>query len=129
MSELKPCPCCNGKAERTEDVFILPTSKIVYCGACGLRTKSCATWEEAEFDWNRRAQPANEPLTLEELRGMDGEPVWVHRLEDNQGWWVAIKSTERDKVTTDYGGYFEFADYGKTWLAYRRPPERSENDG
>ena len=27
--------------------------------------------------------PPNEPLTLEELRGMDGEPVWV---EDVRHW-------------------------------------------
>ena len=25
---------------------------------------------------NRRAQPSNEPLTLEQLRGMRGEPLW-----------------------------------------------------
>ena len=133
MSELKPCPFCGGEAEilggpeNWTPTFYDPDSGggpiAVSCKTCACGLHFFDDYEEAITAWNRRAQPENKPLTLEELREMDGEPVWVHRLEDNQGWWVVIKSTERDKVTTDYGGYFEFADYGKTWLAYRRKPE------
>ncbi len=65
----------------------------------------------------------NAPLALEELRGMDREPVWIMRLDDKRGWWVIARLTLH-RLTTDYGGYFMLDDYGKTWLAYRRPPEQ-----
>ena len=68
------------------------------------------------------ADQQNDPLTLEELRGMDGEPVWIARLDDGKGWWAIARFTSH-RMTTDYGGYFELDDYGKTWLAYRRPLE------
>lgn len=32
--------------------------------------------------------PPNDPLTLEELRGMDGEPVWVNFAP--YGYWAVI---------------------------------------
>ena len=32
------------------------------------------------------ALPPNDPLTLEELRDMDGEPVWVERPGYGKGW-------------------------------------------
>ena len=83
-----------------------------------------------------REQPANEPLTLDELRGMDGEPVWCE--------YINLQGARRDRkwciCHTIYGdiqpmdGYAEGGTdtsaicYGKTWLAYRRKPERSEND-
>ena len=56
----------------------------------------------------------NEPLTLDELRKMDGEPVWL--VNQNGGRWVIMS-----------GAYLwdsrKNADYGKTWLAYRQKPE------
>ena len=56
----------------------------------------------------------NEPLTLEELRKIDGEPVWL--VNQNGGRWVIMS-----------GAYLwdsrKNADYGKTWLAYRQKPE------
>lgn len=66
----------------------------------------------------------NEPLTLEELRARDGKPVWIYRLEDGQGWWI-IARISNTKVSSDYGGWFGFDDYGKTWLAYDRPPKEA----
>ena len=55
-----------------------------------------------------------EPLTLDELRQMDGEPVWL--VNQNGGRWVIMS-----------GAYLcdsrKNADYGKTWLAYRQKPE------
>ena len=56
----------------------------------------------------------NEPLTLDELREMDGEPVWL--VNQNGGRWVIMS-----------GAYLwdsrKNADYGKTWLAYRNKKE------
>lgn len=69
------------------------------------------------------AQP-NEPLTVEELREVDETPVWVHRLEDNTGFWV-IARTRDGKLFTHYGGWFLLQMYEKTWMAYRRPPKEA----
>lgn len=80
------------------------------------------------------AEPPNAPLTLEELRGMDGEPVYI---VEHPGWghWELSECAE---------DYFDDRDedfYGMTmpptlpdpmgryglhvlgWLAYRRKPD------
>ena len=77
--------------------------------------------------------PPNEPLTIEQLREMDGEPVWCKWLlpEDRaieQGKWFIVISGDKAgleiKRPAEYGCHFcKIDDYGKTWLAYRRPPE------
>ncbi len=81
--------------------------------------------------------PPNEPLTIEQLREMDGEPVWCKWLlpEDRaieQGKWFIVISGDKAgleiKRPAEYGGHFcKIDDYGKTWLAYRRPPEGTED--
>ena len=58
----------------------------------------------------------NEPLTLDELRKMD-ETVWVCYPQPTFG--TNLLSEHMD--CTRYK--FSFADYGKTWLAYRQKPE------
>ena len=62
--------------------------------------------------------PPNEPLTLEQLREMDGEPVFV-KWTDNRilPRWYIVGCYEWNLMDFE-----EFEDYGK-WLAYRRPPE------
>ena len=81
--------------------------------------------------------PPNEPLTIEQLREMDGEPVWCKWLlpEDRaieQGKWFIVISGDKAgleiKRPAEYGCHFcKIDDYGKTWLAYRRPPEGTED--
>ena len=74
--------------------------------------------------------PPNEPLTLEELREMDGEPVWVsypNRIGEDR-WYVIEKSTEAGlHVECHPHFYLGWDTYGKFWLAYRRPPEGEED--
>lgn len=72
----------------------------------------------------------NEPLTLEQLREMDGEPVWVANPDALEyGRWGIVDGVyqaEDDQVLMlrgDYSCHY----YGKTWLAYRRPPEGEED--
>ena len=36
-------------------------------------------------------KPPNDPLTLEELREMDGEPVWVKRQEGYGSGWALVR--------------------------------------
>ena len=71
--------------------------------------------------------PPNEPLTIEQLREMDGKPVRIVRLEDNLGWWAIVR-LGNDRANTDYGAYFMLSDYGKTWLAYAYPPAHIDRE-
>ena len=55
-----------------------------------------------------------EPLTLDELRQMDGEPIWCVSLGANlsrgNGWYIGVNN-------------WCLNGYGKTWLAYRQKTE------
>lgn len=72
----------------------------------------------------------NEPLTLEELREMDGEPVWAEVLDGGASRYAFVDAgcelirffTTRRGVACECIGR-HFKTYGKTWLAYRRKPE------
>lgn len=74
----------------------------------------------------------NVPLTLEELREMDGEPVWIAPVKDRgkmpERWMLAADFLPENGIylfMPDSGmaqGY-KAINYSKTWLAYRRRPE------
>ena len=70
--------------------------------------------------------PPNEPLTLDELREMDGEPVWVTPL----GFWALViaKPGERVKLICN-DGEIVYADKEIELVGpvYRRPPEVEED--
>lgn len=87
----------------------------------------------------REAMDENPPLTLEQLREMDGEPVYCigdHEITVNgekghqlhaEGWGIVTGTDLRDQgfiVGTAYIYYLEH--YGKTWTAYRRKPEEEQ---
>ena len=61
------------------------------------------------------SQP-NEPMTLEQLREMDGEPVWVER----ENAWGIVEIQEGKPFI--FGTNFECG-YSPHWNIYRRPPE------
>ena len=65
----------------------------------------------------------NAPLTLEELRGMDGEPVWVDfpKCPEASGWMLI--SASRHCVYNGLLGDCDFENCGRNWLACRRRPE------
>lgn len=60
--------------------------------------------------------PPDEPLTLEQLREMDGEPVWV---EQQAAWGLVEVHKNRVYII---GLDFE-SGYSLHWNIYRRPPE------
>ena len=63
-----------------------------------------------------------EPLTLEALRKMDGEPVWVQSPGvPEYGRWAIVEGVGENCLFLHYD--FTCHDYGKTWLAYRQKPE------
>lgn len=71
----------------------------------------------------------NEPLTLDELREMDGEPVWVVCLTPELyydapvGWRILEKSIIGTFGVWKNNSCFTERDYGKTWMAYRQKTE------
>ena len=64
----------------------------------------------------------NEPLTLDELREMDGEPVWVQSPGvPEYGRWAIVEGVGENCLFLHDD--FTCHDYGKTWLAYRHKKE------
>ena len=74
--------------------------------------------------------PPNEPLTLEQLRKMDGEPVWIVDIGPHKwygpGWAIVDRDNCLVRTAKNWNPVF-FERYGERWLAYRRPPERQED--
>ena len=69
----------------------------------------------------------NEPLTLDELRKMDGEPVYCVEITGREEWMF-----RRDGGFADMYGEFTSDDfmvwdnYGKLWWCYRQKPEEDD---
>lgn len=66
------------------------------------------------------------PLTIEELREMHGEPVWLDGFE----WRVCYgTSTFRgsEYLETGSGSGIPLDDYGERWNAYRHKPKEEES--
>lgn len=72
----------------------------------------------------RAGTPPNDPLTLEELREMDGEPVWVTPMRGSGGFgvWMLV-DVEYELCRETHGEMAVFENCGKTWTAYRHKPE------
>ena len=67
-------------------------------------------------------QERNTPLTLDELRKMDGEPVWVQSPGiPEYGRWAIVEGVGENCLFLHDD--FTCHDYGKTWLAYRHKKE------
>ena len=70
--------------------------------------------------------PPNEPLPLEQLREMDGEPVWIVDVGPHKwygpGWAIVDRDNCLVRTAKNWNPVF-FESYGERWLAYRRPKE------
>lgn len=62
--------------------------------------------------------PPNEPMTLEQLREMDGEPVWFDTIKR----WGIVKVCQDGTFILTKSGEFEVG-YITRRKYYRRPPE------
>ena len=83
--------------------------------------------------------PQNDPLTIEELREMDGEPVYIISEFYHISEWNIPNGIGEIVIAYDVpcagmkevipsikfidGKELAVEKYGSTWLAYRRPPE------
>lgn len=71
----------------------------------------------------REAKEENQTLTLEELRGMDGEPVWVHNFYNGWDNCRVVERATSDAIFFTDGTARGISAYGDGWLAYRRRPK------
>ena len=78
---------------------------------------------QQELESKFRVFESNEPLTLDELRTMDGEPVWVQFLHNKIGYWYLIDCHNSEFIRFYRSGFFIIGEYSKNFLAYRRKPE------
>lgn len=108
--ELKPCPQKGMTAEEID----------AFNWAINQQYQSVAARKASALaNYIRRTEPENKALTLEQLKRMGGEPVWIENLKNPQTshWWVV---EELCHGTWD--------NYGKTWIAYARQPEAGEKE-
>ena len=138
MDKLRECPFCSGEANTT--VFRGITGFL--CDNCGgiISFRHKGEHGQAISAWNARAEQPNEPLTLDELKQIDGEPVWV-ALWNNKAYQNKCKleekfethcfirfATTHFEIRTPQGNRIDRykSDYGKSWLAYRQKPKEDD---
>lgn len=138
MKTGEPCPCC-GQAIPA----MLPVDKRLLASivAEGLAIQDAVRTVEHGVVEGQEAMtaltPPNEPLSLEQLREMDGEPVWVvydqDAIKTTPGFdpltlWALVEVTKNSIfLTNNLGGRTAYADdQDLEWAGitvYRRPPE------
>ncbi len=113
-----------------------PETGSLHCLGCGhehnCSIHGCAIIRAAVEEIERLTPPPGGPLTLEELREIDGEPVWIMPAKEGgriPARWMLVSdhSTEVDlylfQPNSGIAQGYTGKSYGKTWLAYRRKPE------
>ena len=68
----------------------------------------------------RAQQEPNAPLTPDELREMNGEPVYI--VDGDVAWWDIVSFSLQGWLYLAKGKQFRYSRYGE-WLAYRQKPE------
>lgn len=71
----------------------------------------------------------NIPLTLDDLKQMDGEPVWAVETQDNcstKREWVIISTSLERAAGNEL--WLVFESYGTQWLAYRNKQKEDVHD-
>ena len=91
-------------------------------------TEDCWEWCNLQKNYGKTEimQSPNDPLTLDELREMDGKPLWYKSLIEEHGEFFILRVINGNHLAQSGGSNkcsVNVATYGKTWLAYRRRPE------
>lgn len=123
---------------REEAIKVLEKQFDKSCGNYRYQNEEKLDFEDAlwvaisalrQQDHFREATKMVEPLTLDELRQMDGEPVYCVEITGREEWLF-----RRDGGFADMYGEFTsddfmvFDNYGKLWWCYRQKPEEDEHD-
>ena len=154
MDKLLPCPYCGCEMELRRQTMCdgatiryYPISTTQHKKGCQLEYAAYVgnptTVIGATLKWNRRTQPENKPLTMDELKQMNSQPIWIEVLDrpDLSRWHFIVTAPDVGIIAKD--GYGRFIDgeycgcyfdietghnYGINWLAYRHKVERTENN-
>ncbi len=131
MDELKACcPWCNSELAVTYEEDRVYKAVCAHCG-------KTVTFEDKSYygaldTLNRRSEPENKPLSLEELRRMDGEPVYLKTNTSRGNFYALVKHINLQEgkalFSFDCCGWQAYTDdYEKSWTAYAHKPEQEEN--
>ena len=66
-----------------------------------------------------------EPITLDELRQMPCEPVYI--VAGYVSWWDIVSYAGMEYLYLKVEGSLPFRDYGKNWTSYRQRPEEDDD--
>ena len=117
---------------REEAIKVLRTESVEIGGNA---VSVCRFWEALDMAISALRQQEHfrdltkkaEPLTLDDLRTMDGEPVWVQSPGvPEYGRWAIVEGVGENCLFLHDD--FTCHDYGKTWLAYRQKPEEDDHE-
>lgn len=94
---------------------------------------AAATYKQCADIIELLTSPPKAPLTLEEVKKMEGEPVWLHTFSSSQKkarisqWAIVELVSEASAVFVRAGCNSRLTkllnDYGKTWVVCSRKPE------
>ena len=115
------CNVIGGFCTAVNDPICAGLHNAYDCGYCDGETRAKRQQE--------RFGEANKTLTLDELRKMDGEPVYCVEITGREEWRF-----RRDGGFADMYGEFTSDDfmvwdnYGKLWWCYRQKPEEDDHE-
>lgn len=133
--DLRPCPFCGG-----DEIYVFPVAasrgRAAMCQKCLAEGPYERTKEKAAEAWNRRAEPENRVLTLEEAKtycegGADATPLWYEEKYHNVNRWMIIDLPELAFGSTAtvkrlVNSQFFEATYGEKWRCWLRKPTAEE---
>ena len=99
----------------TPDCYIVDSGEYFWGGVDSVEERN--NLEVAPVDMPTLTPP-NEPLMLEQLREMNGDPVWVEGIKR----WAIVKLNCKGVFLHTTSGEFEVDPLGRDKI-YRRPPE------
>ena len=103
------------------DDTLSDTGRKWSCESCRMEHVQLRAWLAELRDIK---QERNDPLTLDDLRKMDGEPVYCVEITGREEWLFRRDSGFADmygEFTSD--DFMSWDNYGKLWWCYRRKPE------
>ncbi len=125
--DLRPCPFCGGRKARIMES--LGGDSYVLCSVCNAQTDCFGSPLEAAEAWNRRAEPENRVLTMEEA-AESGDPVWLEAMGTARIAQIYLSPGESlaecKTIGRAYPEYLYTGDYGKLWRCWLRKPTAEE---
>ena len=128
------CPYCGTEMHRTHGLGgglpeIYPD--MIYwseCDNCGAESPKAHKRELADTAAMSRYHEPNRVLSLDDVKALDGEPVWCED-RDGSGAWALVHNEEELCIDADYGDW-EYYCYGWAskygWRAWTSKPTDEE---